>query len=109
MLMMSVTDEFDRCAIRTRQGKEKGKDVAFYAGEKSRNGGNGSKSNIKCFNCHKKGHKMSECWAKGGGKEGQDPRSRKAKEAGGSKKDSGNAAADGCMDRIYGRGFRRLR
>src|SRR5436190_2928050 len=94
MLIMSVTDEFDRRAIRTRQMKEKGKDAAFYAGEKSRNGGKGSKSNIECFNCYKKGHKKSECWAKGGGKEGQGPRSRKAKEAGGSKQDSGNAATD---------------
>ena len=26
---------------------------------------------IECFNCHKKGHKNVDCWAKGGGREGQ--------------------------------------
>jgi transposase InsO family protein len=93
-LMMTITDEYDRRAIRTRQTKEKGKEAAFYAGERSRNGGKGSKSSLECFNCHKKGHKKSDCWAKGGGKEGQGPRSRKARDAGGSKQDAGNAAAD---------------
>ena len=81
-LMMTITDEYDRRAIRTRQTKEKGKEAAFYAGERSRNGGKGAKSSLECFNCHKKGHKKSDCWAKGGGKEGQGPRSRKARDAG---------------------------
>ncbi len=26
---------------------------------------------MECFNCHKKGHIKTKCWAKGGGKEGQ--------------------------------------
>ena len=30
-------------------------------------------SKIKCYNCCKKGHYKSECWAKGGNKEGQHP------------------------------------
>jgi len=29
------------------------------------------KCKVKCYNCHKTGHYKSECWAKGGGKEGQ--------------------------------------
>ena len=33
-------------------------------------------SKKECFNCHKKGHMVKDCWAKGGGKEGQGPRSR---------------------------------
>jgi hypothetical protein len=33
-------------------------------------------SEKECFNCHKKGHIARDCWAKGGGKEGQGPRSR---------------------------------
>jgi gag-polypeptide of LTR copia-type len=86
-LIMTITDEYDRRAIRTHQTKEKGKDAAFYAGERS-------KSSLECFNYHKKGHKKSDCWAKGGGKEGQGPRSRKARNAGGSKQDAGNAATD---------------
>jgi gag-polypeptide of LTR copia-type len=34
-------------------------------------------SNAECYNCHKKGHIASDCWAKGGGKEGQGPKGRK--------------------------------
>jgi transposase InsO family protein len=33
---------------------------------------------VECFNCHKTGHYKSECWAKGGGKEGQGPKRGKA-------------------------------
>jgi hypothetical protein len=40
-------------------GKGKGKD-------KSKD-----KKKVKCYNCWKTGHYKSECWAKGGGKEGQ--------------------------------------
>ena len=31
----------------------------------------------ECYNCKKKGHIALECWAKGGGKEGQGPKGRK--------------------------------
>lgn len=27
----------------------------------------------ECYNCHRKGHWASDCWSKGGGKEGQKP------------------------------------
>jgi hypothetical protein len=33
-------------------------------------------SEKECFNCHKKGHMVKDCWAKGGGKEGQGPKNR---------------------------------
>ena len=33
----------------------------------------GNDSEIICYNCKKPGHKRSECWSKGGGKEGQGP------------------------------------
>ena len=33
----------------------------------------------ECHNCKKKGHLAKDCWAKGGRKEGQGPRSRKGK------------------------------
>jgi hypothetical protein len=40
----------------------------------TRSSGNSEK---ECFNCHKKGHISKECWAKGGGREGQGPKGRK--------------------------------
>ena len=39
------------------------------------------KLEIICYNCHKLGHKQFECWAKGGGKEGQGPRQKKSAKA----------------------------
>lgn len=34
---------------------------------------------ITCDNCKKAGHTKADCWSKGGGKEGQGPRQKKAK------------------------------
>ena len=36
-------------------------------------------SDENCGNCRKPGHSKEECWAKGGGKEGQGPRQKKSK------------------------------
>ena len=38
----------------------------------------GDGSEIICHNCKKPGHKIADCWSKGGGKEGQRPGRRKA-------------------------------
>jgi hypothetical protein len=46
------------------KGKEKAKDAD---------------SEATCHNCGKAGHKKNDCWAKGGGKEGQGPRQKKKK------------------------------
>src|SRR5277367_1000853 len=65
-LMQTIIDEFDRHSTRTGVSKEKAQDVAFFAGKTSNNFGGGKKSNrdVECFNCHKKGHKKPDCWAK---------------------------------------------
>ena len=43
-----------------------------------------------CYNCKKKGHIAADCWAKGGGKEGQGPKGRK----GAGKKNRANQAEE---------------
>ena len=39
-------------------------------------------SEKECYNCHKKGHLAKDCWSKGGGKEGQGPKSRRRNNGG---------------------------
>jgi len=69
-LMQTLSDEYDcRNIGKTSKREENG---AFHTGESSRKG----KTLLKCFNCQKKGHKMADCWAEGGGKAGQGPRGR---------------------------------
>ncbi|KDR78120.1 hypothetical protein GALMADRAFT_245146 [Galerina marginata CBS 339.88] len=90
-LMRAVTDEFDRRVVNGNSPKEENK--AFYTNEsgKGRRGGGGSKKDAECFNCSKRGHFAADCWAEGGGKEGQGPRGRgKAK---GSSKEAAAAIA----------------
>ncbi|KAJ3509513.1 hypothetical protein NLJ89_g5184 [Agrocybe chaxingu] len=36
-----------------------------------------ARPNIECHNCHKMGHYAKDCWAKGGGREGKGPKTRK--------------------------------
>ena len=74
-LMQMIINEYNQWS--TRSGtKEKNADAAFFAGSNNQGGKTGRKSNkeIECFNCHKKGHKKVDCWAKGGRKKGQGPR-----------------------------------
>lgn len=48
---------------------------------------------MECYNCGKKGHMKADCWAKGGGKEGQKPAWK------GKAKNSANAAATSADDK----------
>ena len=60
-----ILDEYDRRVLRKPQN---GQDEALGAStgkEKQQ------KKDIECFNCKKCGHMKANCWAKGGGKEGQ--------------------------------------
>ena len=74
-LMAALTDEYDRRALRSKPGRSGGEsgDVALSVNERGRKG---KKKNVECFNCKNRGHYKSDCWAPGGGKEGQGPRDR---------------------------------
>ena len=79
-LMLTVTEEYERRNLKNKTGK-KDDNAAFYSNdsEKGEKGGSSSsskKKNVECHNCHKKGHYKSECWAPGGGKEGQGPKQK---------------------------------
>ena len=58
-------------------GKKKGKGKSKKA--KVDNKALNADSDFMCHNCKKPGHKKADCWAKGGGKEGQGPRQKKGK------------------------------
>ena len=76
---------------RRRTDRGNNNDVALQgrSNQKGRTKSSNDNSDKECFNCKKKGHIKTDCWAKGGGKEGQGPRSKKK---GGS--DRTNQAAD---------------
>ena len=61
---------------RRRKGRKNGA-TALQA--KGKGGKAGTGTDKECYNCHKKGHLAKDCWAKGGGKEGQGPKGRKGK------------------------------
>jgi len=72
------TDEYDRRDLKSRaKSKKDEKDAAFHAGVGSKGGKQGGRKDITCHNCLKRGHVKADCWAKGGGKEGQGPKGKK--------------------------------
>jgi hypothetical protein len=89
-LMQTIIDEYDQQS--TRSGtKEKNTDTVFFTVNNNQGGKKKSDKDIKCLNCHKKGHKKVDCWAKGGGKEGQGPRSKSKKDKEEPKKETASA------------------
>ncbi|CDO78280.1 hypothetical protein BN946_scf184674.g2 [Trametes cinnabarina] len=75
-LMEALADEYERRTLRAKSAKRStdSADIAMSASDQ--NGKKKSKKNIECFNCKKRGHYKSECWAPGGGKEGQGPKGK---------------------------------
>jgi len=71
-IITAVTVEYEHQLIRNPQSARKGGNAALTAGTSERQGCKATKDTV-CFNCEKKGHFKSDCWAKGGGKEGQRP------------------------------------
>ena len=69
-----LTDEYDKRTLKKTKPKST-QDEAF-ATDAQKNNKKKNKKDVECFNCHKKGHMKSDCWAKGGGKEGQGPKKK---------------------------------
>ena len=63
-----ITDEYDKCTLRKSKSKLSQDEAFTVDAQKIKKK---KKSDVECFNCHKKGHMKSDCWVKGGGKEGQ--------------------------------------
>ena len=72
-----IIDEYDRRVLRAGKQTE-GQDEALTADASKRKK---SKRDVECFNCKKRGHFKADCWAKGGGKEGQGPKRRGQQES----------------------------
>ena len=83
--MQTVTEEYDRRVLNTKAPKKE-ENTAFYGNDAASGSGKGKKfgrSRVECYNCKKRGHYKSECWAPGGGKEGQGSKDKpKPKEKG---------------------------
>ena len=79
-----ITDKYNKHQLKKTKPKST-QDEAFAAETQKNKKKN--KKDIECFNCHKKGHMKNDCWAKGGGKEGQGP-----KKKGGMKDNAATAA-----------------
>jgi hypothetical protein len=79
-------NEYDRHTL----GNDKSQDQAYTTDAQKK----GKKCDIECFNCRKKGHVRADCWAKGGGKEGQGLRKKHSGSKEGSKKADTAAGAE---------------
>jgi hypothetical protein len=91
-IIKHISDDYDKRTLNTNNNKKE-EDQSFAAStQKDKN----DRRELKCFNCKKTGHVKAECWAKGGGKEGQYPKRKQRDDKNKNKnkpKDNENAAA----------------
>src|SRR5713226_4275496 len=74
-VIRAATREYEKRVLRK---ENKAQDEAFAAATEADK--KAKKKEVECFNCKKKGHYKSECWAKGGGKEGEGPKKPRDKD-----------------------------
>jgi transposase InsO family protein len=74
-LIELLGQEADRRSLRDGSAKKKeSNEVALATSSDSTGTKKKDKSKVKCFNCKRTGHYQRDCFAKGGGKEGQWPK-----------------------------------
>ena len=70
-----ITDEYDKRMLKKAKPKSTQEEAFAAEAQKSKKKKRNMR-NVECFNCHNKGHMKADCWAKGGGKEGQGPKKK---------------------------------
>jgi transposase InsO family protein len=88
-----MIDESERRRVKNEHTEARDEALAADIGSGKGKDRRKDKRKVECYNCHKTGHYKSECWAKGGGKEGQGPRRGK-----GAKEDANAAPAEEEQD-----------
>jgi len=69
-----MIDESERRQVKNERTEVQDEALATDSGSGKGKDQRRDKRKVECYNCHKTSHYKSECWAKGGGKEGQGPR-----------------------------------
>jgi len=72
-----ILDESEHQQVKDKYAESHNEALAMESGSWKGKDKSKDKKKVECYNCHKTGHYKSECWAKGGGKEGQGPRQGK--------------------------------
>jgi hypothetical protein len=93
-LIAAVTVEYEHQLIRNPQAAKRGGNAALTAGaQASARDKRSAAKDVTCYNCNRTGHFKSDCWAKGGGKEGQRPGGQGRRGGGNYTKPAANTAA----------------
>ena len=75
-LILTVTKEYERCTLKAKSSKKDADNAAFHSSDARKDQKGGQKRKGDCHNCGKKGHWTRDCYAEGGGKEGQGPKQK---------------------------------